>query len=147
MAAPADGRAGYSHLISAHGKWLFLQRREGFRDGESPPFKAPMLRLAAAQADTRFPPTYRASADWVVSESTHAPRSLIRKASAGDVTLPGHEFLVGRGRADHHAHEDAHVAVRAPCGASSKITQGASTAKSRLTPRPNSNAAGATAQR
>ena len=29
-----------------------------------------------------------------------------------DVTLPGHEFVVGRDPAKHHAHEDAHVAVR-----------------------------------
>jgi ribosomal subunit interface protein len=29
-----------------------------------------------------------------------------------DVTLPGHEIVVGRDPAEHHAHEDARVAVR-----------------------------------
>jgi len=65
---------------------------------------------AAPQADTRFPPPYRASADCVVSEPTRARRLPIFKANVGDVTLAD-EFVVGRDPAEHHAREDARVAV------------------------------------
>jgi hypothetical protein len=108
------GRPGseHPHLFSAHGKWLFLQRREGYRNGEAPLFKAPMLRLAADPADTRFPTNL---------SGKHGMGSFRTYSHAAIADTQGERrrwhFVRARLRrwpqpTGHHTLEGAHVAVR-----------------------------------